>query len=167
MYEWQFSLRIALSKARLIKGQASGKGHNSRANSMWSRVTKRLGVSYVYLRSPIHPKTDMEPQYEELFRRLEIEQRQQRQKVNPFPPQQIFELSCEHPIVHNLVEKWQRGDLTWEQALTGMVIYLCATNKSLFQKLTEVIAYNPAPTIISPEMLECLKQQNNSSSPQD
>ena len=49
------------------------KGAGLRANSMWSRVTKSeaataaggflrqnggLDVSYVYLRSPIHPKTD-------------------------------------------------------------------------------------------------------------
>lgn len=40
--------------------------------------------------------------YEDILRRMEIEQRQRRQVDNPFPPRQILELGREHPIVHNL-----------------------------------------------------------------
>lgn len=64
-------------------------------------------------------------EYEELMRRLHYEQ--SRTNTNSaFTPRQILELSKKHPIVNLLFEKWSMGELTWEQALTGMVVHLCA-----------------------------------------
>jgi cytochrome P450 len=103
----------------------------------------------------------MDSKYEELLRRMEIEQQLSRQADNPFPPRHIFELSREHPIVHNLIERWHRGDLSWEQALSGMVVYLVEQNKKMQKLILEGAKFqSPAPVIVSPEMLEQIQREN-------
>jgi len=81
-------------------------------------------------------------EYEDLLLRLQAEKEQQ-QVNSSFAPDRILELSREHPIVRSLLEKWRCGDLTWEEALIAMVVYLCATNRSLFDRLTEAVILNP------------------------
>lgn len=68
-----------------------------------------------------------------------------RQEYTPprVPPQAILDLGKMNPLVGAILNLWSNGDLTWEQALSLMVLELAKRCKRMEDVVTEVELRKP------------------------
>lgn len=66
------------------------------------------------------------------------------------PYETILDLSRSEPLVYNWLTRYIRHDVTWEDALMGLVIDLVSVNAKQRAKLAELAASSSIPTHPAP-----------------
>ncbi len=82
----------------------------------------------------------------EQFMRL-LNQRDQR-RTGVSTPRDVFRLSATCPIVATFVKLFERGDITWDQALYSMIVNLSAQKDELIHKLTKEELLKPRVIVV-------------------
>ena len=63
------------------------------------------------------------------------------------PSTEILQLSMNNPIVHALLNYWERGDLTYVEALERIAVALARVNDEQRQQLVAVLERSSAPCV--------------------
>lgn len=80
---------------------------------------------------------------------------QKHQERNPFPPDEVIRLAEENVIIKGFLENWRSGNLSWEQALAGMVVYLANRNNQLEKQVLQLMSLKtPGPIAVSSQMVD-------------
>lgn len=62
-------------------------------------------------------------------------------------PREMWELRLHNPIIHHCLSHYEKGDITWEQALMSSCKFLATQNKNMFDELVKAHTEKNFPEI--------------------